>query len=217
MGKGQGRKPPERGYSQAPRGQGGSSRKKPASYEDIEALPVGWIGEIVDEELVAQPRPAFGHQRAAWALGGQLYTPFDRGQGGPGGWWIFYEPELHFGQNVLVPDLAGWRRERMPQPPRPTAPFATSAPDWICEILSPSTATVDRARKLPIYHREGVCHAWVIDPLERTLEVFHRSRRGWMLAESHAGQSVVRAIPFESVALELSALWLPGSEIAYVP
>jgi Uma2 family endonuclease len=191
--------------------------KKPVSYEDIEALPVGWIGEIVEQELVAQPRPTFGHQRAAWVLSSLLFEPFDRGRGGPGGWWFFYEPELHFGQNVLVPDLAGWRRERMPRPPRPTEPFATSAPDWICEVLSPSTATVDRVRKLPIYHREGVSHAWIIDPLERTLEVFHRDRRGWLLAESHAGGALVHAAPFEAVALELGALWLPGSEIAYVP
>ena len=137
---------------------------------------------------------------------------------GPGGWWILPEMMVRFGPHDAVsPDLAGWRRDRLHLPTLEDGVAIDVIPDWICEILSPSTASVDRARKLPIYHREGVCHAWVIDPLERTLEVFHRSRRGWQLAESHAGKSVVHATPFESVALELSALWLPGSEIAYVP
>ena len=119
------------------------------------------------------------------------------------------EPELHFGRDVLVPDLAGWRRERMLQPPNPNKHFTTVAPDWVCEVLSPSTANVDRGRKLPIYFREGVSQAWVIDPRKCTLEVYHRGHTGWSLATRYKGDVVVRAEPFEVVPLDLGRLWYP--------
>jgi Uma2 family endonuclease len=182
--------------------------KKPASYEDIEALPVGWVGEILEDELVASPRPAMGHSHVCSVLGARLLNPFSLGDGGPGGWWIFYEPELHLGRDILVPDLAGWRRERMPKPPAPEEPFMTLAPDWVCEVLSPSTVAVDRTRKLPIYHREGVAHAWLIDPLACTLEVFRRESSGWLLTATHVGEELVRAEPFDAVPLGLGVLWL---------
>ncbi|PTL79714.1 Uma2 family endonuclease [Vitiosangium sp. GDMCC 1.1324] len=182
--------------------------KKPATYEDIEALPVGWVGEILEDELWASPRPAMGHAHACSVLGARLVNPFSLGSGGPGGWWILYEPELHLGRDILVPDLAGWRRERMPRPPSPEEPFVTFAPDWVCEVLSPSTVAVDRTRKLPIYHREGVTHAWLIDPLAHTLEVFRRESSGWLLTATHAGDEQVRAEPFDAVPLGLGALWL---------
>jgi hypothetical protein len=186
--------------------------KKPATYEDIEALPVGWVGEILEDELVASPRPAVGHAHVTYVLSVMLGAPFALGNGGPGGWWLLSEPELHLGRDILVPDLAGWRRERLPRTPSPEEPFMTLAPDWVCEVLSPSTSTVDRKRKMPLYHREGVAHAWLIDPLARTLEVFRREPSGWLLTATHAGEDVVRAEPFDAVPLGLGALWLERAQ-----
>jgi Uma2 family endonuclease len=112
---------------------------RPATYADLEALPANQIGEIVRGVLYANPRPATLHARASSSLGGELYGPFDRGRGGPGGWIFLDEPELHFGEDVVVPDLAGWRRERLPELPQTT--FLTLPPDWLCEVLSASTAS----------------------------------------------------------------------------
>jgi Uma2 family endonuclease len=182
--------------------------KKPATYEDIEALPVGWVGELIEEELVASPRPATRHLRVASRLGIVLGVSFELGQEGPGGWWFFDEPELHFGNDVLVPDLAGWRRERVPSPPE--APWLTVAPDWICEVLSPSTWAVDRVRKMPLYHRAGVGHAWLIDPLRRTLEVYRAGEGTWQRTQLYEGNATVWAEPFDSAPLEMGLLWLPG-------
>jgi Uma2 family endonuclease len=131
--------------------------------------------------------------------------PYQDGAGGPGGWWILDEPELHLGPNVLVPDLGGWRRSRLPQLPE-TAYFPLS-PDWICEVLSPSTAQLDRARKLAIYARERVAHAWLIDPLARTLEVLRLEHGRWVILGTHAGSEVVRAEPFVEIDLGLDGLW----------
>jgi Uma2 family endonuclease len=182
--------------------------KKPATYEDIEALPVGWVGEIVQDELYASPRPAAQHLRVASRLGVLLGTPFEFGRGGPGGWWFFDEPELHFEHDVLVPDLAGWRRERAPEPPA-EARWMTLAPDWICEVLSPSTWAVDRVRKMPLYYREGVNHLWLIDPRRYALEVYRRGQKQWSRVGFYEGGGTVRVEPFEEVPLELGLLWLP--------
>src|SRR3954464_6986517 len=175
--------------------------KKPATYSDLLALPENVVGEILDGELVASPRPACGHARGASVLGGELMGPFDRGRGGPGGWWLFDEVELHLGPDVLVPDLAGWRQTRMPRPPAPMEPFVTQAPDWICEVLSPSTARTDFSRKLPIYAREKVGHAWVINPVFKTLEIFRLQESGWLLAGAYSGNDAVRAEPFDAIEL----------------
>jgi Uma2 family endonuclease len=183
--------------------------KKPATYADIEALPVGWVGEIIEDALYASPRPAFGHVRVTSVLGTDLGTAFDRGRNGPGGWWLIDEPELHLGRDILVPDLAGWRRDKMVKPPAPSEPFVTLAPDWVCEVLSPSTAAHDRVRKLRVYAREGVAHAWLIDPLTRSLEVFRRTPEGWLLTGSFERDEVCRPEPFDALPLELAALWLP--------
>jgi Uma2 family endonuclease len=178
---------------------------RPATYEDLVALPDTLVAEIVDGELHASPRPAPKHARAYSALGVLIGGPYDHGIGGPGGWWILDEPELHLGRDVLVPDLAGWRRSRLPQLPE-TAYFPL-APDWICEVLSPSTAQLDRAKKLAIYGRERVAHAWLIDPLARTLEVLRLEHGRWVILGAHAGSEVVRAEPFAELDLELAALW----------
>lgn len=137
----------------------------------------------------------------------RIGPPFQLGEGGPGGWQIIDESELHLEEDVLVPDLAGWRVERMPDLPE-TAYFPI-APDWVCEVLSPSTAAEDRAEKMPIYAREGVPHVWLLDPIARTLEVFalDRSRQRWMLEGVHRDAACVRAAPFEAVALSLASLW----------
>jgi Uma2 family endonuclease len=179
--------------------------RKPATYADLEALPAHVVGELIAGELHVSPRPAAPHTVAASRLGGGLSGPFDDGRGGPGGWIILDEPELHFGEDVLVPDLAGWRRERMPRPPR-TAAF-TLAPDWVCEVLSPSTAALDRGLKLPLYARQGVRHVWLMDPEARTLEVFQWEGARYVLLVTHTGLARVRAEPFEAVELELSFLW----------
>jgi len=186
--------------------------KKPATYEDIEALPVGWVGEIVADELYASPQPALGHLRAATVLVALLAPFFEMGRSSPGGWWFLKKPELHFGPNVVVPDLAGWRRERVPEPKDPETPWLTVAPDWLCEILSPTTRTLDRVRKMPLYHREGVEHAWLIDPVRRTLEVYRHTRAGWKRTGLYGGNTTIRVEPFEAVLLELGLLWTPQQD-----
>ncbi len=178
---------------------------RPATYEDLAALPDNLVAEIVDGELHASPRPAPRHAEAGAAVGSELMPPFHRGRGGPGGWRILYEPEIHLGPDIVVPDWAGWRRSRMPHSPE-TA-FYTIAPDWVCEILSPSTSSLDRVQKLAIYAREQVAHAWLIDPLARTLEVLRLENGRWTILATHAGTEVVRAEPFTEVAIELQALW----------
>lgn len=176
-----------------------------ADYRDVLAAPPNLVAELVDGELHTHPRPAPRHARAGSSLGGRLMRPYDDGDGGPGGWWILDEPECHLGRDVLVPDLAGWRRSRMPTLPD-TAWFELP-PDWICEILSPRTARLDRIRKLPIYARHGVQHAWLIDPDQRTLEAYQLSGSQWLLIGSHAEDEVVRVPPFDAVELPLDRLW----------
>jgi Uma2 family endonuclease len=178
---------------------------RPATYADLAALPDNLVAEIVGGELHASPRPAPPHAEAGAVVGGRLVQPFHEGRGGPGGWWILYEPEIHLGPDVVVPDWAGWRRSRMPH--RPQTAFYPLAPDWVCEILSPSTTSLDRVQKLAIYAREQVAHAWLIDPLARTLEVLRLDNGRWTILATHAGTEVVRAEPFTEVAIELQALW----------
>ena len=179
--------------------------ERPATYEDLVALPDNLVAEIVDGELHASPRPAPRHAVAYARATGLLGSAFDSGRGGPGGWWILAEPELHLGPDVLVPDLSGWRRARMPHVPE-TAYFPL-APDWICEILSPSTASLDRAKKLGIYAREGVGHAWLMDPIARTLEVLRLEGGRWSILVTHAGDATLRAEPFEAIEFSLGEFW----------
>ena len=179
--------------------------KGPATYADIQALPEHLVGEILDGELIVSPRPASPHAVAASRLMIELGGPFDRGRGGPGGWTILTEPELHFGPQVMVPDLAGWRRERMPQVP--DVPFFELEPDWVCEVLSPSTARIDRSRKMRHYARARVQHVWLVDPLATTLEVFRLDGDGWRLVDAYGGDAKVRPEPFQAVELDLVNLW----------
>lgn len=193
-------------------------KAKTATYADIEALPENMVGEILFGALHTHPRPAPRHARATSTLGVELGGPFDRGRGGPGGWIILDEPELHLGPHVVVPDLAGWRRERMPKLPD-TAYFET-APDWVAEVLSPSTARIDRTDKLAIYATFGVRHAWYVDPDQRTLEVFsltggstsaasapEAQSRKWLLAATFKDADAITAPPFEAHTFALDGLW----------
>ncbi|HXT96983.1 MAG TPA: Uma2 family endonuclease [Polyangia bacterium] len=181
------------------------AKKKPATYADLVALPPHLVGEIVDGELYASPRPASPHARAASRLGIEIGGPFDRGKGGPGGWIILFEPELHIVGQVMVPDIAGWRRERMPE--MPDVGFFELAPDWVCEVLSPSTARLDRAGKMRHYASAEVRHLWLVDPGATTLEVYRLDGGGWRLLQTHAGDANIRPEPFEAVELELGSLW----------
>lgn len=181
---------------------------KPATYADIEALPEHLVGEIIDGELVVSPRPGLAHVNAASGLGVLLGGPFQYGLGGPGGWWILDEPELHLDANVLVPDLAGWRVERMGS--LPPAAAAELAPDWACEVLSPSTETTDRARKLAVYARHRVAHVWLVHPINRTLEVLRLDGDTWRIVSIFtADDSPLRAEPFDAVELPFARLFAP--------
>ena len=179
--------------------------KRGATAADLASVPPGKVGELLAGELYAHPRPASRHARAGTRLGSLIGGPFDLGRGGPGGWVILDEPELHLGPDVVVPDLAGWRRARMPE--MPDTPFFTLSPDWVCEVLSPSTAGVDRVVKLAIDLREQVQHVWFIDPLNETLEVLRHTGPAWTVAGNFGGVSTVRAEPFGDVELELGLLW----------
>ncbi len=177
-----------------------------ATYEDILALPPYVTGQIVDGELQASPRPANPHASASSTLGMDIGSAYQRGRGGPGGWWIVNEPEIHFGPDIVVPDLAGWRRSRLPKVP--AAAYFTLAPDWICEVLSPSTASFDRVKKMRVFAREGVSNAWLVDPNARTLEAYRLGDGRWTLLAAHEGTLTVRAEPFEEIEIVLPDLWL---------
>lgn len=178
---------------------------KPATYEDLFDLAENLVGEIINGRLVTHPRPAPRYARAYSSLGIEIGSPYDRGRDGPGGWWILDEPELHLDRDILVPDLAGWRRERMPR--LPEIAWFELPPDWVCEILSPSTAKVDRAEKLPIYARQGVKHAWLVDPDLRTLEVFENRDGQWLLLTVLENDAAASQPPFDATSFSLDALW----------
>jgi Uma2 family endonuclease len=179
--------------------------RRPAVYQDVIDAPDNMVAEIVHGALYLSPRPAPPHARASSALGVEVGGPFDRGRGGPGGWWILDEPELHLGPDVLVPDLAGWRRERMPA--LPGIAWFELAPDWACEVLSTSTRAVDLTDKRDIYRAAGVGHLWLIDPTARTLEAFALRDGAWVLAAALKDDAEVRLPPFEAIAFPLAALW----------
>lgn len=182
--------------------------KSGALYEDIVAAPEDKIAEIVEGSLYLSPRPSLRHRNAATVLGANLNDAFHQGRSGPGGWWILDEPELHLNGDVLVPDLAGWRRERLPTLPNPEGPGIELPPDWLCEVLSPSTEKFDRLEKLPRYALAAVAHLWLIDPSKRRLEVYGRLDLQWVLLEEYSGSAAASAPPFEAVPIELARLWV---------
>ena len=176
-----------------------------ATYQDVLDAPPHKIAEVIDGALHTQPRPASRHAKAGSSLDGEIGNPFERGRGGPGGWWILYEPELHLGPDVLVPDLAGWRRERMPV--YPDTAYFTLAPDWVCEILSPSTRHLDLGVKRDIYAREEIAHCWIVDPEARTLEAFELRDGAWVSIGNLRDNDAVSLPPFDAISFALGALW----------
>lgn len=183
-------------------------KPEPATYAGLVALPDNVIGEIVDGELVASPRPAPAHALSSSTIGMDM-APFHRRPGGPhgpGGWWILDEPELHLGRHVLVPDLAGWRREGMPQ--LPTTAYFERPPDWVCEVVSPASVRRDRVQKMGIYGEFDVRWLWLVDPQQQLVEVFERQGHAWMLAATAVGDDCeARLPPFDAVVLDLSRWW----------
>lgn len=178
-------------------------------YQQLVELPENMVGQIIDGELVALPRPAVAHSRLATRLAATLSLPFDMGVRGPGGWHLLFEPELHLDHDVLVPDLAGWRVDEAPEGLM-KATAVSAAPQWVCEVLSPSTARLDRTRKMRIYAREGVKNVWLADPIEGTLEVFTRENEGWhvhLIDADEMDVSEIRLAPFDAVPLDLRPLW----------
>lgn len=180
--------------------------KRSATYDDLRAVPPHLVAEIVFGKLVTHPRPATPHVFSATSLAEELVGPFQKRRGGgPGGWVFGEEPELHLGPHVIVPDLAGWRLERMPH--LPATAFIELAPDWVCELLSPSTLAHDRGDKRRIYGAYGVKHLWFVDPVVRLLEVFALLDAQWVLVDTFVDEATVCAPPFEAVTFPLAALW----------
>jgi Uma2 family endonuclease len=186
-----------------------SAKRRPATYQDLLRLPENVVGEIVNGDLVVSPRPAPAHARASSSLTISIGGPFDHGRDGPGGWVILDEPELHLGPHVLVPDLSGWRRERMPA--LPTTAWFEVPPDWVCEVLSASTAIIDRTQKQDIYRQQGIPWLWFVDPSARVIEVLSNAKDGWLVVGSFGGSTKARIPPFDAVAIDLSALWDLGT------
>jgi Uma2 family endonuclease len=186
----------------------GDPPKRHATYEDVLSAPPHKIAELIAGELILSPRPAPAYSLAAAALGEELAPPFKHGRGGPGGWIMLHLPEIHLGLDVLVPDRAGWRHSTMSHVKN--EPFLTIRPDWVREVLSPSTERLDRGDKIAIYARSGVRHAWLVNPLLRTLEVLRLSEdnpRQWLTTGVFRDDAKVRAEPFDGFELDLAVLW----------
>ena len=176
-----------------------------ATYQDVLDAPPNMVAEIIAGTLHMQPMPAARHAWASSGIGAKISPPFNYGDGGPGGWWIIDEPELHLDGDIVVPDIGGWRRETMPD--YPDTAFFDIAPDWVCEVLSPSTRRIDLGEKREIYAREGVRHLWFVDPDVRTLEAFELRKGQWVLLGTLADDAPVALPPFEAVTFPLGALW----------
>ncbi len=176
-----------------------------ATYADLEAVPPHLVAEIIGGELVTHPRPAPRHAGASAELTTELVNPYGRGRGGPGGWIFLVEPELHLGADVVVPDLAGWRRERLPV--EPEAAYVDVAPDWLCEISSPSTRDYDRGPKRRIYADAGVSHLWLLDPRAKLLEAFALTQGKWLLLGTFQAEDAVSVAPFDAVSFPLTNLF----------
>jgi Uma2 family endonuclease len=184
--------------------------RRRATYQDVLDAPPNQVAEILFGVLHANPRPAIPHAGAASSLGGELHGPFQRGKGGPGGWLLLDEPELHLHEDVVVPDLAGWRRERMPRVPATAA--IELPPDWVCEVISPRTQSIDRGDKMDVYAREVIPHLWFVDPLARTLEAYRLEAQRWVRLGTWRDEARVRAEPFDALELELAALWVAETD-----
>jgi Uma2 family endonuclease len=184
--------------------------RRPATYADLERLPANMVGELIDGVLYASPRPRARHALAAGNAFVDLNGPFDRGRGGPGGWYLLPEPELRLASATVVPDIAGWRRERM-GPLRDVAYFDL-APDWVCEVISPSTGRLDRGPKMDVYAAAGVPFLWLLDPEQRTLETYRCESERWVRLRTFVDDEPVRAEPFDAIELSMTPWWLPADQ-----
>ena len=176
-----------------------------ATYQDVLDAPPNMVAEVVYGALHTHPRPAMPHAWASSGLGSNLGEPFNFGRGGPGGWWIVDEPELHLEEDIVVPDMAGWRRERMPE--FPDTAFCELAPDWVCEVLSPSTRALNRGAKQSIYARENLRHMWFVDPGARSLEAMELRGGRWLELARLTGSATVSLPPFDAIQFSLGDLW----------
>ena len=178
---------------------------KVATYRDVLDSPPHLVAEVIAGVLYQSPRPALPHAAAASVVGEELGPPFKRGKGGPGGWIILDEPEIHLADDIVVPDLGGWRRETLPE--LPDSAFLSVAPDWVCEVASPSTRALDRGAKLEVYQRERVSHVWLIEPLDRFLEVLELDGSSYRIIQRAYGDAPARLQPFDAIELDVAALW----------
>ena len=181
-----------------------------ATYRDVLDAPANMIAEVVRGTLHTHPRPTMRHAYSGSSLGYDLSGPFKFGRGEPSGWWIIDEPELHLGSEIVVPDLAGWRRKTMPD--YPDAAYCTITPDWVCEILSPATYRFDLGQKRPLYASEGVKHLCLVDPTKRKLEAFELKRGQWFTIASLEDNDPVSVRPFEAITFTLADLWPETSD-----
>lgn len=183
------------------------TERKPTLYEQLLTLPEGLTCEIINGQIRTQPRPAWSHCLAGSRLGADIEGPYSRGRGGPGGWWVVDEPEVHFilDTEVIVPDIAGWRKEHMPSPPE--GHKIQIVPDWVCEILSPSTKSTDREEKMPLYAHYGVPFAWLVDPKTRTLEAYQLVDSKWQPLGLFRDDDMVSVLPFDAITIHLMDLW----------
>lgn len=179
---------------------------RPATHADLEALPPGVKGEIIDGELYVQPRARPGHAQALITIAGEIQGPYRFGRGGPGGWWILPEPGIELpGSPEFAPDVAGWRRDRLPELPR-NEPIRV-VPDWICEVHSPTTRGYDLVKKRPFYARIGVAWLWYVDVEARSVIVSRLVNVTWSEVAVHGEDERVRLEPFTEVEMDLSSWW----------
>ena len=178
-----------------------------ATYQEVLDAPPHMVAEILDGTLYTNRRPETLQTNARTGLGGFLSETLRYGRSGPGCWSILNEPELHLGEDILVPDIAGWRRERMPE--FPTGAYFTLAPDWVCEVLSPSTRKLDLGAKRAVYAREGIGYLWLVDPDARSLEAFELRGTEWILIDALFDDALVSLPPFDAITFNLGDLWPP--------
>lgn len=180
--------------------------KKKAIYDDLFSVPENMIGEIIDGELIVTPRPSVKHVYAASTLGMKIGSPYQLGDGGgPGGWVILVEPEVKLAEDVVVPDLAGWKKERYPRSVETN--WIAVSPDWVCEVLSPGTMRTDKIKKMPLYVRHNVGHIWLVDPVARMVEIFRLESGRWVVVAVYADHDRMRAEPFQEIEINLYDIW----------
>jgi Uma2 family endonuclease len=183
--------------------------QRPATYDDLLKVPDHLVAEIVEGELFTSPRPGKPHERAGGAIFSALLQAFDHGSNGPGGWRVAFEPEIHLAGDVFVPDVAGWHTARATEDEDHIAAW-TIAPDWVCEVISPSTGRLDRLRKMPAYARRGVMNAWLVDPSLHTIEAYRLEQSRWVLLGTF-GDEPANIEPFEAIEFPIQTLWLPSA------